>query len=145
LIWLMRHGAAEDEARDDASRALTADGVRQAKAAGLALAALGIRPDVCFSSPKLRAVQTAQIACEPLGLEVDEREALRGGDFDPAELADGYREALLVGHEPDLSRAVQATTGARVAISKGGLVGIDDSTLVSVLRREEIERIAGTA
>jgi phosphohistidine phosphatase len=145
LIWLLRHGAAEDEARDDASRALNAEGVRQSEAAGLALAALGVQPAACFSSPKLRALQTARIACEPLGLEVAEKEALRGGDFDPAELAAGYQEVLLVGHEPDFSRAVQATTGARVEISKGGLAGIDGSTLASLLRPKEIERIAGLA
>jgi phosphohistidine phosphatase len=145
LIWLLRHGAAEDEAQDDASRALTAEGVRQAEVAGLALAALGARPEVCLTSPKLRALQTARIACEPLGVEVAEREALRGGDFDPAELAAGYREVLLVGHEPDFSRAVQVATGARVAISKGGLAGIDGHTLVSLLRAKEIERMAGIA
>ena len=145
MIWLLRHGAAEDEARDDASRALTAEGSLQAEAAGLALAALGVQPDACFSSPKLRAMQTARIACEPLGLEVAESEALRGGDFDPADLAAGYREVLLVGHEPDFSRAVQAVTGARVKISKGGLAGVDGSTLFSLLRPKEIERIAGIA
>jgi phosphohistidine phosphatase len=145
LIWLLRHGAAEDEAQDDASRALTAEGVRQAEAAGLALAALRAQPEACFSSPKLRALQTARITCEPLGLEVGEREALRGGDFDPTELAAGYREVLLVGHEPDFSRAVQLATGARVAISKGGLARIDGQTLVSLLHPTEIERIAGLA
>jgi phosphohistidine phosphatase len=145
LIWLLRHGAAEGEAQDDAARALTAEGVRQAEAAGLALAALGAQPEVCFSSPKLRALQTARIACEPLGLEVGEKEALRGGDFDPAELAAGYREVLLVGHEPDFSRAVQLATGARVAIAKGGLAGIDDHTLATLLRPKEIERIGGIA
>jgi phosphohistidine phosphatase len=142
LIWLLRHGAAEDEARDDASRSLTAEGVRQAEAAGSALAALGIRPEACFCSPKLRALQTARIACERLGVEVSSRQALRGGDFEPAELAAGYGEVLLVGHEPDFSRAVQATTGARVDIKKGGLVAIDGETMVSLLRPKEIEAIA---
>jgi phosphohistidine phosphatase len=143
LIWLLRHGDAKDEARDDASRALTAKGKRQAEAAGLALAALGVRPEACLTSPKLRAVETARIGCEPLGLEITESEALRGGDFDPAEVAAGRGEVLLVGHEPDLSRAVQATTGARVAISKGGLAAMDGGTLVSLMRPIEIERIAG--
>jgi phosphohistidine phosphatase len=145
LIWLLRHGAAEDEARDDASRSLTAEGIRQAEAAGSALAALGIRPEACFSSPKLRALQTARVACERLGVEVNKRQALRSGDFDPAELAAGYREVLLVGHEPDFSRAVQATTGARVHIKKGGLVAIDGDILVSLLRPKDLERIAGIA
>jgi phosphohistidine phosphatase len=145
LIWLLRHGDAEDATQDDASRRLTPDGERQAKTAGLALAALGIRLDACLASPKVRARDTARIACEPLGLEVTEKDALRGGDFDPAELAAGYHDVLLVGHEPDFSRAVQAATGARVKISKGGLAGIDGSALVSLVRPQDLERIAGTA
>ena len=143
MIWLLRHGDAEEEARDDASRRLTAKGRRQAEAAGRALAELGVRPDACLTSPKRRAVDTARIACGPLGVGVTESEALRGGDFDPEELAADRGDVLLVGHEPDFSRAVQAVTGARVRISKGGLATIDGGTLVGLLRPSEIERIAG--
>ena len=107
MIWLLRHGDAEDAAADDASRPLTAKGERQARAAGAALAALGVEIDACLTSPKVRALETARIACEPLGIEPEVREALRGGDFDPAELAAGPRDVLLVGHEPDFSRAIQ--------------------------------------
>ena len=42
VIWLLRHGDAEAEAADDAARRLTAKGERQARAAGAALAALGV-------------------------------------------------------------------------------------------------------
>jgi phosphohistidine phosphatase len=143
LIWLLRHGEAEDEKREDASRRLTAKGRRQSEAAGRALAALGIRFDTCLTSPKVRAVETARIACEPLGLEPAEHEALSGGDFDPAELAAGRGEVLLVGHEPDFSRAVQVVTGARIALSKGGWATIDEGTLVGLARPIEINRIAG--
>jgi phosphohistidine phosphatase len=143
LIWLLRHGDAEDGARDDASRRLTPDGRRQAEAAGRALAALGIPFDACLTSPKVRAVETARIACEPLGLEPTEHEALRGGDFGPGELAAGRGEVLLVGHEPDFSRAVQVVTGARIALSKGGWATIDEATLVGLARPTEINRIAG--
>jgi phosphohistidine phosphatase len=113
VIWLLRHGDAEDEASDDASRRLTEKGERQARAAGRALEALGVELDCCISSPKVRALDTARIACEPLGLDVEVSDALRGGDFDPAELATGRGEVLLVGHEPDLSRAIQLATGGR--------------------------------
>jgi phosphohistidine phosphatase len=143
LIWLLRHGEAEDGGREDASRRLTAEGRRQAEAAGSALAALGIRFDACLTSPKLRALETARIACKPLGLEPSAHEALRGGDLDPAELADDRGEVLLVGHEPDFSRAVQTATGARIALSKGGWAAIDGGTLVGLLRPIEIDRIAG--
>ena len=44
VIWLLRHGEAEDAAEDDAARRLT-EGRAQARAAGAALAALGVRID----------------------------------------------------------------------------------------------------
>lgn len=131
---------------DDASRRLTAKGERQARAAGQALAALGTEIGACFTSPKARSVDTARIACEALEIEPRVIDALRGGDFDPGELAAGEPGAvLLIGHEPDLSRAIQLATGARVAIKKGGLAAVDGSTLASLLRPAQINRLAGTA
>jgi phosphohistidine phosphatase len=143
VIWLLRHGDAEDSASDDASRRLTPKGERQALAAGRALAAIDAGIERCFSSPKVRAADTARIACEELGVEVELTEALRGGDFDPAALVDDPETALLVGHEPDFSRAVQLATGARIDLKKGGIAAIDDSTLVSLLRPGQVRRIAG--
>jgi hypothetical protein len=49
---------------------------------------------------------------------------------------------LLVGHEPDFSRAIQAATGARVELKKGGVAAIDDGTLVTLLRSPQLRRIA---
>ncbi len=143
MIWLLRHGQASDEAPDDASRPLTEKGERQSRAAGRALAALGVELDACLTSPKLRARDTASLACAELGLTPEEADALRAGDFDPADLAAGRGEVLLVGHEPDFSRAVQATTGARIDLKKGGIAAIDGGELVVLLRPAEIDRIAG--
>ena len=143
MIWLLRHGDAEESAADDASRRLTRKGERQALAAGRALAALGVEFDRCLSSPKVRAADTARIAAAELGIEVEETEALSGGDFDLAELAAGYEGVLLVGHEPDLSRAVQLATGARAELKKGGMAAIDGSILHSLLRPGQVRRIAG--
>jgi phosphohistidine phosphatase len=143
VIWLLRHGDAEDSAGDDASRKLTAKGERQAVAAGRALAELGVEFDRCLTSPKVRAADTARIACGPLGIDYEEAEALRGGDFDPHELAAGSETVLLVGHEPDFSRAVQLATGARVELKKGGLAAIDGSILSSLLRPAQLRRIGG--
>jgi phosphohistidine phosphatase len=141
VIWLLRHGDAEDSAVDDASRRLTAKGERQARAAGRALAELGVEIDHCLTSPKVRAADTARIAAEELGIEVEETEALSGGDFDVAEI--GYDGVLLVGHEPDFSRAIQLATGARVELKKGGIAAIDGSVLHSLLRAGQVRRIAG--
>ena len=143
MIWLLRHGDAADHAADDAPRPLTGKGKRQARTAGAALAALGVGIDACLTSPKLRAVETARLACEPLGIEPEMSEALRGGDFDPQELGAGRGTVLLVGHEPDFSRAVQLLTGGRVEMKKGGLAAIDGKTLVGLLRPAQIRLIAG--
>jgi phosphohistidine phosphatase len=143
LIWLLRHGEAEARASDDASRPLTAKGRRQATAAGVALRALDAGIEACLTSPKLRALDTARITCEELGLEPEVAEALAGGDFDPAALAAGRGTVLLVGHEPDFSRAVQLATGARVEFKKGGLAAIDDSVLTTLARPGQLRLIAG--
>jgi phosphohistidine phosphatase len=142
VIWLLRHGDASDDAADDASRPLTAKGERQSVAAGVALAALDTGIDTCLTSPKVRALETARIACEALGLEPEIREELRGGDFDLAELAAGRGTVLLVGHEPDFSRAIQLTTGGLVDLKKGGLAAISGSTLITLLRPGQLRRIA---
>jgi phosphohistidine phosphatase len=143
LIWLLRHGEAEAEAADDASRPLTSKGERQARAAGAALAALEAGIEACLTSPKVRALDTARLACEPLGLSPEVTEALAGGDFDPEALAAGRGTVLLVGHEPDLSRAVQLATGAHVQFKKGGLAAIDGRTLTALLRPGQLRLIAG--
>ena len=142
MIWLLRHGDASDDAADDASRPLTPKGERQAVAAGVALAALDAGVETCLTSPKARAVDTARIACEALGIAPEIREELRGGDFDPEELAAGHGTVLLVGHEPDFSRAVQRVTGGRVEMKKGGLAALDGSILAALLGPGQIRRIA---
>ena len=143
IIWLLRHGDAEDSAADDDARRLTDEGVRQAEAAG------GASPPsesgsrwACLTSPKVRAHQMARIACSELGVEVEEAEALRGGDFDPIEVATGRGDVLLVGHEPDFSRAIQAATGARVRLKKGALAAIEGGTLIALLGPAALRAIA---
>lgn len=143
MIYLLRHGEAEDAAADDAARRLTEKGERQARDAGLALAALGVGIDACLASPKVRARETARIACEALGVELEETEALRGGAFDALELAAGRGDVLLVGHEPDFSGEVARLTGAKVDLKKGGIAVIDGSTLIALWRPKELRRIAG--
>jgi phosphohistidine phosphatase len=142
VIWLLRHGDAEDGS-PDAQRPLTDKGRAQAQAAGAALAALGVELDACLTSPRLRAADTAQLACEPLGVEPQVEEALSGGAFDPEELALGHGdEVLLVGHEPDFSDAIARLTGGRVDMKKGGLAAVNSGTLRVLLRPKELRSIA---
>jgi phosphohistidine phosphatase len=144
VIWLLRHGDAEDgEGKPDAERDLTDKGERQSVAAGRALKELGVELDVCLTSPKVRARRTAELACEPLGVQVEEDDRLAGGDFDPLELAAGRGEVMLVGHEPDFSSAVAVVTGSRVKMKKGGLAAIDDHILHVLLRPKDLKQIAG--
>jgi phosphohistidine phosphatase len=144
VIWLLRHGDAEDgEGKPDAERDLTEKGERQSREAGQALKELGVELDVCLTSPKVRARRTAELACEPLDCAVEEDERLAGGDFDPLELAAGRGEVMLVGHEPDFSQAVALATGSRVKMKKGGIAAIDDHVLHALLRPADLKRIAG--
>jgi phosphohistidine phosphatase len=142
VIWLLRHGDAEDEAADDASRKLTEDGRRQAENAGKALAAIGAELDACLTSPKVRARDTAEVACRELGVEAEETDALRGGEFDIADITAGRGNVLLVGHEPDFHRAIQAATGGLVKLKKGGVAAVEGNELHLLLRPAELERIA---
>lgn len=143
-IWLLRHGDAEGSADDDASRRLTAKGERQAEAAGAALAALGIEIETCLTSPKARAAETARIAAAVLGCKAEIEPRLAGGDFDLSVLVAGRGETLLVGHEPDLSRAIQLATGGRVKLAKGGVAAIDGSILITLLRPGALRSIGGS-
>lgn len=140
---MLRHGEAEDGGgKPDADRELTEKGERQSREAGLALAELGIGLDACLASPKVRAKRTAELACEALGVEVETDERLAGGDFDPYELAAGRGDVLLVGHEPDFSRATAMATGSRVKFKKGGIAAFDDHLLHALLRPKDLSRIA---
>ncbi len=141
MIWLLRHADAA-EGHPDSARPLTLRGVRQASDAGRALAAIGVHLDVCLSSPKLRAVQTARLACAPLGVEVEECAALAGAPFDPAELSVGRGDVLLVGHDPSFSLTLHGMTGAQVRMRKGGLAGVDKGELLVLLRPSELSTIA---
>jgi phosphohistidine phosphatase len=144
MLYLLRHGDAEHESSDDASRRLTEKGERQARAAGAALAALGENLDACLTSPKVRALDTARLACESLpGLEPEVAPELAGGDFDALALAAGRGDVLLVGHEPDFSNEVARLTGAAVKLRKGGLAILEPSTLHALLRPGDLKRISG--
>ena len=139
----MRHGDAADGS-PDAERPLTEKGEGQARAAGRALAELGVRMDACLTSPKVRAADTARLACEPLDIEPRHEPKLAGGPFDAEALAAGLGDnVLLVGHDPDFSMAVHGLTGAQVRMKKGGLAAVEKGELKVLLRPGELDAIAG--
>jgi phosphohistidine phosphatase len=141
VLWLLRHAEATDGA-PDSDRPLTDRGVRQAEAAGVALGRLGTHIDLCLSSPKLRALQTARLACEHLGVEVTVEPALGGEPFDVHELTGGLEDVLLVGHDPSFSLTLHDLTGAQARMRKGSVAGIAKGELVVLLRPTELAAIA---
>ena len=143
MLWLLRHGDAADGS-PDAERPLTEKGEEQARAAGRALAALGVEMSACLTSPKVRAADTARLACEALGIEPRMEPKLAGGPFDAEALAAGLgEEVLLVGHDPDFSMAVHALTGAQVRMKKGGLAGVEKGEIKVLLRPGELSLLGG--
>ena len=143
MIYLLRHGDAEEGGGDDTARRLTPKGERQARAAGKALAAMGAEIEACLTSPKVRAADTAGLACEALAVEPETANELRGGPFDSLSLAAGRGDVLLVGHEPDFSNEVARLTGGRVKLRKGGLAILEGSELKALLRPGELAALAG--
>ena len=153
-LWFLRHGDAEPHgARADPERLLTPRGEEQAAVAGRALAALGCSFAHAFTSPKVRARDTARLAAPPLELEPVEHRPLASGfsRADALELAGAIgadERLLLVGHEPDFSQVVRDLTGARVDFKKGGVAGVrlegtTGGELIVLLRPKELAAIAG--
>ena len=144
MLWLLRHAEAADGLPDD-QRPLTRRGQTQARTAGRALVRLGAKLDICLTSPKVRAEQTANLACRALDLDVRVEPALAGEPFDVGELTAGLDSVLLVGHDPSFSLTVHDLTGAQVRMAKGGLAAIKKGELVVLLRPTELAAIASPA
>lgn len=153
-LWLLRHGeAVPHESKPDAERELTPRGKRQAVAAGQGLAKLGVEFDACYTSPKLRARDTARLACRALNIEPVEEDSLSDGfdREDALELlmrhgADAH--ILVVGHEPSFSQVVHDFTGGRIDFKKGGVAAVraerTGGELFVLLRPRELESLALT-
>jgi phosphohistidine phosphatase len=109
-LLIVRHAEAA-AGNPDELRPLTSEGREHARALGVHLREQGFAADAIVSSPLLRARETA----EALGLgepEVDERLAPGATPFDLRDAAIGRGETVVVvGHQPDCSKAVAALTG----------------------------------
>jgi phosphohistidine phosphatase len=151
-LWLLRHGEAEPhDTRPDPDRRLTPRGERQAIAAGRALRALGVEFAAVFTSPRVRAADTARLARESLGVEPVVHEPL-SGEFDADDARalvteqDADARVLLVGHEPDFSQVVFDLTGGRIDLKKGGVAAVRldgaRAELFVLLRPRELESLS---
>lgn len=144
MIYLLRHGDAEpDSGEGDAARRLTPKGEAQAAAAGRAIAALGLNLDSCLTSPRVRARDTAELACNALTVKPETVESIGDGSYDTLDLAAGRGDVMIVGHEPVLSNEVARLTGGRVKMKKGGLAILEGGKLRALLRPGDLAAIAG--
>lgn len=119
-LYLMRHGIAFEQYEwkgNDASRPLTEEGWEKTREVLKAILKKGsFQPEEIWSSPLVRAQQTAQIASELLKLKVRTCDALACGAsvrklqkyFEEEKLGDS---TLLVGHEPDLGEILGDLAG----------------------------------
>lgn len=135
-LYLVRHAEAIERsgATPDASRYLTPKGRTAFRKIARRAREAGIAPEVIFTSPLLRAVQTAEILAERLkheGPVVVANELSPG--FDDRALrsllagAGNLAEAAFVGHEPDLGDLAALLLSLRrdFPLRKGAVVALE--------------------
>lgn len=128
-LWLLRHGVAANKSdsnnfEEDYVRPLTPNGERQAVNAGLMLDEL-TNLDAAYTSPRVRCVQTAMLACQDLGVDVHrDKTLLEMKPRDAIDLVKDGESVLICGHGPELNDTIEHVTGRVVSLPKGGLVGI---------------------
>ena len=142
-LYLVRHAIAAErgsEWPDDTKRPLTERGVNRFKEVVKGLRRLDIAVDEIFTSPLVRARQTAELLAA--GLEgkapVKVLDALAPGHTSASVMTQLARVAkrrrvALVGHEPDLGELAAHLIGAgrALAFKKGGICRIDLGSLTS--------------
>ena len=138
-LYFLRHADALPGS-DDTRRPLSPHGCEQAEELGRLLAKAGILFDAAYTSPLVRARETARLVLDTMDsaarLRAEPVDALRNetsqADFEGwlARIADAKR-VLLVGHEPTLSERVRALLGlTRIEafeFSKGAIACVDSA------------------
>ena len=111
-----------DIAPSDAARELTNQGQEEARIVGTALARLGVTPARFFTSPLVRARQTAELVANAIGFQgriEPVNELLNSGSTEAVLRMLGRcgdaSEVLLVGHMPSLAEHLAALIGAKDA------------------------------
>jgi phosphohistidine phosphatase len=135
FIVLLRHGIAEDPTpgKKDEDRGLTGEGHSRMKEIARGLEHALPKAQVIYSSPLLRAVQTALWVSKGYKskVNINTTDALAPGAT-PKQFRDlldsiEERRVIFVGHEPTLSANMAALVGierAKVELKKGGCYGV---------------------
>lgn len=129
-LYFVRHGIAEDLAASDFARELTPRGSRRVAQSAAVMRQLKLQPQRIYSSPRLRARQTAEIIAADLDCPVTLVDEVNFG-FDLDDVSSltanmqGGAEVMFVGHNPDMSLVVNELTGVDVSMKKGGLARVD--------------------
>lgn len=134
-LYFLRHGLAEVQSgsKPDSERELTKEGIRKLELSVKKFSALNIQPNVIYTSPFVRAYQTAEIISKHLKCPLYTRESLAPG-FDPQKLhkiLEDFADAdlMLVGHEPDFGYTISHVIGGgSIIMKKGGIARVDFQT-----------------
>ena len=136
FLVLLRHGIAEERTgeKPDEERSLTADGHARMKQISRGLEEIFPKAQAIYSSPLLRAVQTALWVSKGYRsrIKVHTTEALSPGadEKEFVEFIEGMKErrVVLVGHEPTLTDNMMALVKLkgphRLELKKGGCYGV---------------------
>jgi phosphohistidine phosphatase len=142
-LYLVRHAIAAERGEDwpdDTKRPLTDNGITRFKEAVEGLAWLGVEIDEIFTSPLVRAKQTATLLADGLGnkTSVKTLDALAPGHAPRVVMNELSRTAkrhriALVGHEPGLGELAAHLLGAPrpLPFKKGGVCYIAIQGLTS--------------
>jgi phosphohistidine phosphatase len=125
-LFFLRHGIAEDAAASDFDRRLTDEGRAKCRDAAPGIQAVAGQLDAVWSSPLVRARETAELVADghPIKLREELANAPLEQLFDALRKQPGDARVLLVGHEPQLSAAIEQLLGAHdglVEMKKAGL------------------------
>ena len=139
-VYFLRHGLADgpllQNPMEDSKRELTEAGIQEMRRAAIGMKKLGLRFQDIFSSPYVRAKQTAEIVAQALG----HKEGLQFSEdlvphAEPGKFsvllgaAEDDNRVLVVGHQPHLGRLISLLIGGDedvlLDIKKGSLCRVD--------------------
>jgi len=139
-LYLIRHAIAVNRGDpgvlSDEARELTPVGIKKMRKNALALSRMDLNLNEIWTSPLVRALQTADILAEELSTTPRVREIkdlAPGGNhnalIDQLGKNRGLEEAALVGHEPDMgelaTRLIVGTNVGTIRFKKGGAACIE--------------------